>query len=178
MRNHGILTETHKELRPLLSPSSETRETFEEPPDHGTAAMSASASSSPLTDFFKGVDQNIERVVQSEIFISESYCVEPSGQPLLPAPPKTPASGADCGIQWWNAVLIMLLVGIVLPVFYLVYFKMRATGEVPSGLNTTAVPNGSVAVSAAPGQAPRAAIPVPTTPPPHSQLRQTTWGGN
>ncbi|XP_036134017.1 lysM and putative peptidoglycan-binding domain-containing protein 4 [Molossus molossus] len=178
VKNHGILTETHKELRPLLSPSSETRETFEGQPDQDRAATGASAPSSPLTEFFKGVDQNIERVVQSEIFIGDSYCLETSGQPLLPAPPKTPTNGADCGIQWWNAVLIMLLIGIVLPVFYLVYFKIRATGEVPSSLNTTAVPNGSMAVSAVLGQAPKLAIAVPTSPSPDSQLRQTTWGGN
>lgn len=178
VKNHGILTETHKELRPLLSPSSETRVTFEEQPDQDSAALSTGAPSSSLTEFFKGIDQNIEQVVQSEIFISDSYCGEISDQPLLPAPPKTLTNGADCGIQWWNAVFIMLLIGIVLPVFYLVYFKIRATGEIPSSVNTTAVPNGSMAVSAVPGQAPKVAIPVPSTPSPASQLRQTTWGGN
>ncbi|NXQ69358.1 LYSM4 protein, partial [Quiscalus mexicanus] len=34
-------------------------------------------------------------------------------------------NGADCGIQWWNAVFIMLLIGIVLPVFYIIYFKTQ-----------------------------------------------------
>lgn len=154
MKNHGILTETHKELRPLLSPSSETRVTFEEQPDQDQAAISVSAPSSPLTAFFKGIDQNIERAVQSEIFINESYCGEPSSPPLLPALPKTLTDGADCGIQWWNAVFIMLLIGIVLPVFYLVYFRIQAAGEIPSGMNTTAVPNGSVALSTVVGRPP------------------------
>ncbi|XP_054417872.1 lysM and putative peptidoglycan-binding domain-containing protein 4 [Pteronotus mesoamericanus] len=177
VKNHGILTETHKELRPLLSPSSETRVTLEQPDEDG-AAISASALSSPLTDFFRGIDQNIEHVVQSEIFIKEGYCVEPPDQPLLPAPPKSPTDGADCGIPWWNAVCIMLLVGIVLPVFYVVYFKMQATGEIPSTLNTTAVPNGSMAVSASPRQAPKSALPVPSTASLDRQLRPTAWAGN
>ncbi|DAA17705.1 TPA: hypothetical protein LOC529775, partial [Bos taurus] len=85
VKNHGILTETHKELRPLLNSSSETRVTFEEQPDPHRAAVNASASSSSLTDFFKGIDQNIEHAVQSEIFLSESYSIETSSQPLLPA---------------------------------------------------------------------------------------------
>ncbi|XP_037001825.2 lysM and putative peptidoglycan-binding domain-containing protein 4 isoform X2 [Artibeus jamaicensis] len=176
VKNHGILTETHTELRPLLRPSSETWVTFEEPPDQDGVAAGTAAS--PLTDFFKGIDQNIEQAVRSEIFVKDSCCAEPPGQPLPPAPVKTLADGADRGVQWWNAVCIMLLVGVVLPVFYLVYFKIQATGEIPGSLNSTAVPNGSVAVSAVPGQAPKAAIPVAATPSLHSPLRPTTLVGN
>ncbi|KAJ0009651.1 hypothetical protein NQD34_001353, partial [Periophthalmus magnuspinnatus] len=33
--------------------------------------------------------------------------------------------GAVWGINWWNAVIAMLLVGIVLPLFYIIYFKTR-----------------------------------------------------
>ncbi|XP_062945769.1 lysM and putative peptidoglycan-binding domain-containing protein 4 isoform X1 [Cynocephalus volans] len=178
VKNHGILTETHEELKPLPSPSSETRVTFVELPDPDRAAAGTDAQASQLTDFFKGIDQNIERAVQSEIFLSESYCVETYDQPLLPAPPKTPTNGADCGIQWWNAVFIMLLIGIVLPVFYLVYFKIQATGETPNSLNTTAVPNGSMALGAVPWQAPKLAVPVPAITSSNSQFSQTTQAGN
>lgn len=178
MKNHGILTETNRELRPLLSPTSETRVTFEEQPDPDRAAVGAAAPSSQLMNFFKGIDQNIEHAAQSEIFLSDSYCVETCSQPLLLAPPKAPANGADCGIQWWNVVFIMLLIGIVLPVFYLVYFKIQATGGISNNLNITAVPNGSMAVSAVPGQAPKLAIPVPTIPSLDSQFSQTFRAGN
>lgn len=178
VKSHGILTETHKELRPLLSPSSETTVTFEEQPDQDPAAVSASAPSNTLTSFFKGIDQNIESAVQSEIFINEGYCGETSRQPLPPALPKPPTPGADCGLQWWNAVVIMLLVGIVLPLFYLVYFKIQATSENPSSLNTTAAPNGSMAVSAVPGHTPKLVIGVPAIPSPDSQFRPSSWLGN
>uniref|UniRef100_G1QEP9 LysM and putative peptidoglycan-binding domain-containing protein 4 n=1 Tax=Myotis lucifugus TaxID=59463 RepID=G1QEP9_MYOLU len=171
VRNHGILTETHRELRPLPGPSSETRVTVEEPP-----APDSAAPPSPLTAFFQGIDRNIERAAQSEILTSESPHAGP-GQPRLPAAPKAPPLGADCGIRWWNAVCLMLLVGVVLPVFYLVYFKIRAAGDVPGGWDTTAVPRGSVAASAAPGQTPRLAAPVPSTRSPGSRLRQT-WAGS
>ncbi|XP_037365963.1 lysM and putative peptidoglycan-binding domain-containing protein 4 isoform X2 [Talpa occidentalis] len=179
VKNHGILTETHKELRPISSPSPEIRVTFEEQPDPDGMAVGPAGLSSPLTDFFKGIDQNIEHVAQSEIFLSESYCIEPSSQPLLPASPKMPTNGADCGIQWWNAVFIMLLIGIVLPVFYLVYFKIQATGEVSSSLNTTAVPNDSMAVSTVPEQAPtRSVVPLPTIPSSDRRFSPTSWAGN
>uniref|UniRef100_A0A2K5H8Q4 Uncharacterized protein n=1 Tax=Colobus angolensis palliatus TaxID=336983 RepID=A0A2K5H8Q4_COLAP len=173
VKNHGILTETHKELKPLLRPSSETTVTVELP-DADRAAAGTDAQASQLMDFFKGIDQNIERAVQSEIFLHESYCIDTSHQPLLPAPPKMPMNGADCGIQWWNAVFIMLLIGIVLPIFYLVYFKIQASGETPNSLNTTVIPNGSIAVGTVPGQAPRLAVAVPTITSADSQFSQTT----
>ncbi|XP_069321889.1 lysM and putative peptidoglycan-binding domain-containing protein 4 isoform X2 [Eulemur rufifrons] len=177
VKNHGILTETHKELKPLPSPSSETTVTVELP-DPDRAAAGPDAGPSQLTDFFKGIDQNIERAVQSEIFMRESCCVETSNQPLLPAPPKTRTNGADCGIQWWNAVFIMLLIGVVLPVFYLIYFKIQATSETPDSLNTTVIPSGSVAVGPVPAQAPRLVIPVPTVTSSDGQFSPTTHAGD
>ncbi|XP_021567476.1 lysM and putative peptidoglycan-binding domain-containing protein 4 isoform X2 [Carlito syrichta] len=176
VKNHGILTETHKELKPLPNPSSETKVTMELP-ELDTATTSANTQANQLTDFFKGIDQNIEHVVQSEIFSWESYYIETSDQPLLPAALKTTTNGADCGIQWWNAVFIMLLIGIVLPVFYLVYFKIQATGEPPNSLNIT-VPSGSMAMGASPEQAPRLVIPAPTITASDSQFSQTTPAGN
>ncbi|KFO22026.1 lysM and putative peptidoglycan-binding domain-containing protein 4 isoform X1 [Fukomys damarensis] len=178
VKNHGLLTETHKELKPLPEASSETRVTLVEPPGADSVAAGADTQTSQLTDFFKGIDQNIERAVQSEIFLSESCCVDAPDQPLLPGPPKASTDGADCGIQWWNAVFIMLLIGIVLPVFYLVYFKIQAAGETPVSLNTTAVPNGSIASSVAPGQAPGLAMPVAALTSADSPFSQTTPAGN
>ncbi|XP_041510475.1 lysM and putative peptidoglycan-binding domain-containing protein 4 isoform X2 [Microtus oregoni] len=175
VRNHGLLTETHQELTPLRTPSSETRVTLIELPEEEDAAAEAAAQGSQLTDFFKGIDENIERAVQSDVFHSDSCCVE--AQPLLPTAQKPAADGADCGIQWWNAVFLMLLIGIVLPVFYLVYFKIQATGEATSGLNATVVPNGSLTLSSGPGQAPRLAIPVPTLPISDNQVSSTTQAG-
>ncbi|XP_057612444.1 lysM and putative peptidoglycan-binding domain-containing protein 4 isoform X2 [Chionomys nivalis] len=173
VRNHGILTETHQELTPLRTPSSETRVTLIELPEEEDAA-GAAAQGSQLTDFFKGIDENIERAVQSDVFHSDSCSVE--AQPLLPTAQKPAAYGADCGMQWWNAVFLMLLIGVVLPVFYLVYFKIQATGDAAGGLNAT-VPNGSLTLSSGPGQAPSLAIPVPTLPVSDIQVSSTTQAG-
>lgn len=168
--------ETHQELTPLGPPSSETRETLVELPEDDDAT-GTTPQGSQLAAFFKGIDENIEQAVQSEVFHSDSCCVEAPDQPLLPTARKPPSDGADCGIQWWNAVFLMLLVGIVLPVFYLVYFKIQATGETSNSLNATVVPNNSMSLSPVPGQAPRLAIPVPTLSASDSQVSLTTQAG-
>ncbi|XP_076980157.1 lysM and putative peptidoglycan-binding domain-containing protein 4 isoform X2 [Tamandua tetradactyla] len=178
VKNHGILTETHRELKPLLNPYSETKLTFVGLPDPERTATGAGVQSSQLADFFKGIDQDIEKAMQSEVFLNESYCPETCNQPLLPATQKTSADGADCGIQWWNAVFIMLLIVIVLPVFYLVYFKIQATSETPNSLNTTTIPSSLIAVTAMPGKAPKLAIPVPTITSSDSHFSQTPQAGN
>lgn len=176
VRNHGILTETHQELMPLGASSSETGVTLVELPEDGDPS-GATAQGNQLTEFFKGIDENIERAVQSDVFHSDGCCVEAPDQPLLPIPQKPAADGADCGIQWWNAVFLMLLIGIVLPVFYLVYFKIQATGETSGSLNATVVPNGSMTLSPVPGQAPRLAVAVPTLPASDNQVSPTTEAG-
>lgn len=176
VRNHGILTETHQELMPLGASSSETRVTLVDLPEDEDAG-GATTQGNQLTDFFKGIDENIERAVHSDVFHGDCCCVEAPDQLLLPITQKPVADGADCGIQWWNAVFLMLLIGIVLPVFYLVYFKIQATGEPSNGLNATVVPNGSMTLSPVPGQAPRLAIPVPTLPASDSQVSPTTQAG-
>lgn len=161
---------------PLGAPSSKTGLTLVELPEDEDVA-GATAQGNQLTDFFKGIDENIERAVQSDVFHSDSCCVEAPDQPLLPMTQKPAPDGADCGIQWWNAVFLMLLIGIVLPVFYLVYFKIQATGEASNSLNATVGPNGSMALSPVPGQAPRLAIPVPTLPASDNQVSPTTQAG-
>ncbi|XP_050998696.1 lysM and putative peptidoglycan-binding domain-containing protein 4-like isoform X1 [Acomys russatus] len=176
VRNHGILTENHQELTPLGPPSSKTRVTVVELPEDEDST-GAAAQGNQLTDFFKGIDENIERAVQSDVFHTDSCCVEAPGQPLLPTAQKPAADGADCGIPWWNAVFLMLLIGIVLPVFYLVYFKIQATGEAPSSLNATVVPNSSTTLSPVPGQAHRLAVPMPTISASDSKVGPTTQAG-
>ncbi|XP_044518395.1 lysM and putative peptidoglycan-binding domain-containing protein 4 isoform X2 [Gracilinanus agilis] len=164
VKNYGILTETSKELKPPQTISSEPRLTFVELPDSdNTAAGSNCAKSNQLTDFFKGIDQDIESAVQSEIYLNQDYCIETPNQPLLPLSQKTLMNGADCGIQWWNAVFIMLLIGIILPVFYVVYFKIQGSGETTSSLNTTIIPNGSISTNSIPGKAPELEIHLKTT---------------
>lgn len=43
---------------------------------------------------------------------------------------KDPYYGADWGMRWWTAVAIMLVVGIVTPVFYLLYYEVLMKADV------------------------------------------------
>ncbi|NXY33507.1 LYSM4 protein, partial [Pomatorhinus ruficollis] len=86
-------------------------------------------------DYFRGIDQSIQDAVQVEVQLNAEYGGEGLERPLPEAGKRDAGNGADCGIQWWNAVFIMLLIGIVLPVFYIIYFKTQ--GLVAHTANTT-----------------------------------------
>ncbi|NXG12921.1 LYSM4 protein, partial [Grallaria varia] len=141
VKPHGLLTESSRELRPLPPPAQPAPTRVELPePDPGT---SGSADSQHLSDFFRGIDRRIQDAVQVEVQRNTEYCGEALERPL-PEPGKgDTGNGADCGIQWWNAVFIMLLIGIVLPVFYIIYFKTQ--GLVAHTSNTTVTSNFSTA---------------------------------
>ncbi|XP_015280033.1 PREDICTED: lysM and putative peptidoglycan-binding domain-containing protein 4 [Gekko japonicus] len=133
---NGILTET---IEMSLAPQSSGLLPTELPGSSGAGSISADGEQ--IDQYFRGIDQNIEEAAQAETCFSPDYYIEtPNGSP---PEPKEPSSGADCGIQWWNAVIVMLLVGIVLPVFYIVYFKTQASGVAAHASNTTVSVNGS-----------------------------------
>ncbi|XP_034640608.1 lysM and putative peptidoglycan-binding domain-containing protein 4 [Trachemys scripta elegans] len=145
VKAHGLLMETSQELKPPQNAPSQAGMTLIELPESDDGATSSSYSESRyLTDYFKGIDQTIEDAVQSKVHLNADYCIEaPNCPPSGSVGQKKPTNGADCGIQWWNAVFIMLLIGIVLPVFYIVYFKTQQTGAAAHTSNTTFALNSS-----------------------------------
>ncbi|CAB1313821.1 unnamed protein product [Coregonus sp. 'balchen'] len=89
------------------------------------------------TDFLKEVDHDIERLIQTtdaqgEVFLEAA---EPL-QNLASRGQRLTSYGADWGIQWWNAVVAMILIGIILPVFYVVYIKTATSNSSGTGLIT------------------------------------------
>lgn len=126
VKKHSILTETNSELRePEPRPSTQptTSGLSHETPTVGSPGR---PQVQEYTDFLKEVDNDIERLIQTT---EEEFLVDQEvprrwgsrGQRLS-------SYGADWGIQWWNAVVAMLLIGIVLPIFYVVYFKTQDSG--------------------------------------------------
>ncbi|ETE70421.1 LysM and putative peptidoglycan-binding domain-containing protein 4 [Ophiophagus hannah] len=126
---NGLLTETSNELLPLQTPALQPEYSISIDP------KSRSGDHQQIDQYFRGIDQNIERVTQLEIPSCTDPFTEPSNQSSREQ--KATCSGADYGIQWWKAVLLMLLIGIVLPVFYIVYFKTQQLDVVPGTSNTT-----------------------------------------
>ncbi|XP_050759144.1 lysM and putative peptidoglycan-binding domain-containing protein 4 [Gymnogyps californianus] len=144
VKTHGLLTENGRELRPLPTAPSQTGLTLVDLPEPDDGA-SSSADGGHLSDYFKGIDKSIQDAVQVEVQLNAEYCMEALERRLPESGKQETSNGADCGIQWWNAVFIMLLIGIVLPVFYIIYFKTQ--GLVAHTSNTTLTSNISTAVS-------------------------------
>ncbi|XP_064932768.1 LOW QUALITY PROTEIN: lysM and putative peptidoglycan-binding domain-containing protein 4 [Columba livia] len=125
VKSHGLLTENGRELRPLPTAPTQAGLTLVDLPEPDEGA-SGSAGGRHLSDFFRGIDQSIQDAVQVEVRLNTEYCVEARERLLPESGKQKTGNGADCGIQWWNAVFIMLLIGIVLPVFYIIYFKTQS----------------------------------------------------
>ncbi|NXI77070.1 LYSM4 protein, partial [Rhipidura dahli] len=134
VRPYGLLTESDGALRlPPAEPAQPGLTRVELPePDPG---MGGSAAGRRLSEYFRGIDQSIQDAVQVEVQLNAEYGVEALERPLPEVGKRETGNGADCGIQWWNAVFIMLLIGIVLPVFYIIYFKTQ--GLVAHNFNIT-----------------------------------------
>ncbi|KAM4707475.1 lysM and putative peptidoglycan-binding domain-containing protein 3 [Discoglossus pictus] len=127
VKRFSVLTETHfsaKASRSVtLQPSSEFQEIVPavDPP-----------SSEAVGSFLQEVDRDIEKIVSSTNTKTENLqeIVSALGQevhfdpPLKTTKQKDPFSGADWGLRWWTAVAIMVIVGIVTPVFYFLYFEV------------------------------------------------------
>ncbi|XP_010160018.1 PREDICTED: lysM and putative peptidoglycan-binding domain-containing protein 4 [Eurypyga helias] len=138
VKTHGLLTENGGELRPLPAAPSQAGLMLVEVPEACDGA-SSSADCRHLSNYFKGIDKSIQEAVQAEVQLNAEYRLEVLERPLPEAGKREAGNGADCGIRWWNAVFIMLLIGIVLPVFYIIYFKTQ--GLVGHTSNTTLTSN-------------------------------------
>lgn len=84
-----------------------------------------------VTDFLMEVDQDIEKLIQTTNDQDEDFLDNSETQQRFDFRGRRLTShGSDWGIQWWNAVVAMLLIGIVLPLFYVIYFKTKDNGVV------------------------------------------------
>ncbi|XP_007519026.1 lysM and putative peptidoglycan-binding domain-containing protein 3 [Erinaceus europaeus] len=97
------------------------------------------SSSESAGSFLKEVDRDIEEIVKctdtkrenlNEVvsaLTAQQVRFEPDNRSIQR---KDPYYGADWGIGWWTAVVIMLIVGIITPVFYLLYYEILAKVDV------------------------------------------------
>ncbi|TNN50259.1 LysM and putative peptidoglycan-binding domain-containing protein 3 [Liparis tanakae] len=143
VRRFSVLTETHS-TGPLksASPSGATRLLQISPVTSLPAETSTDSSSSAdsVEGFLMEKDKDIERLVKSTGPSRSSLNEVVSSLTLQPpllgeveyklVPRKDPYYGADWGMRWWTAVAIMLVVGIVTPVFYLLYYEVLVKSDV------------------------------------------------
>ncbi|XP_073933198.1 lysM and putative peptidoglycan-binding domain-containing protein 3 [Castor canadensis] len=102
-------------------------------------AYDSLCSSESAGSFLKEVDRDIEQIVKctdtkkenlNEVvsaLTAQQIRFEPDNKNTQR---KDPYYGADWGIGWWTAVVIMLIVGIITPVFYLLYYEILAKVDI------------------------------------------------
>ncbi|XP_041856165.1 lysM and putative peptidoglycan-binding domain-containing protein 3 [Melanotaenia boesemani] len=145
VRRFSVLTETHN-TGPLKSTSpTGARHVPQFSPVISLPSESSTDSSSSSTDSVEGFllekDKDIEQLVKStgpsrsslnEVVSSLTVQQQPllGGVEYKPVQRKDPYYGADWGMRWWTAVAIMLVVGIVTPVFYLLYYEVLVKSDV------------------------------------------------
>ncbi|XP_003975290.1 lysM and putative peptidoglycan-binding domain-containing protein 3 [Takifugu rubripes] len=142
VRRFSILTETHiTGLHKPSSPSGARRlppiTSIASPPPESSTDSSSSTDS--VEGFLLEKDKDIEQLVKStgpsrtslnEVVSSLTLQPPPTELSYKPAQRKDPYYGADWGMRWWTAVAIMLVVGIVTPVFYLLYYEVLMKADV------------------------------------------------
>uniref|UniRef100_A0A8C0FZL3 LysM and putative peptidoglycan-binding domain-containing protein 3 n=2 Tax=Chelonoidis abingdonii TaxID=106734 RepID=A0A8C0FZL3_CHEAB len=139
VKKFSVLTETHcspkgKQVsRPLSSTqfSPEFQET--------SPASDLFSCNETVGNFLKEVDRDIEQIVKcndtkrenlNEVvsaLSAQQISFEPDAKTKKR---KDPYYGADWGIGWWTAVVIMLVIGIITPVFYLLYYEVLVKVDV------------------------------------------------
>ncbi|XP_020311922.1 lysM and putative peptidoglycan-binding domain-containing protein 4 [Oncorhynchus kisutch] len=137
VKKHSLLTEANTELEVPDPGTSNSATPLPQPQRKLTASFPGRPHLQEYTDYLKEVDHDIERLIQTtnardEVFLEAAE----RPQKLGSRGQRLTSYGADWGIQWWNAVVAMLLIGIILPVFYVVYIKTQDTG-VPAAVATS-----------------------------------------
>lgn len=162
VKRFSILTETHISAPAPSASCPGVRHQSQVSPST-SLPLESSTDSSSSTDSVEGFllekDKDIERLVkstnpsQSGLNQVVSSLTLHQQQPLLaeveykPAQRKDPYYGADWGMRWWTAVAIMLFVGIITPVFYLLYYEVLVKADVShhgSPTQTQVMPHGQI----------------------------------
>lgn len=151
VKKFSLFTETHSTAPQKTSSPSGVRRVLENPPSTGSADSSPSSSSSTdsVECFLQEKDKDIELLVKysspSRSSLSEVVSSLTSQPPIQgeaerrSAVRKDPYYGADWGMRWWTAVAIMLVVGIVTPVFYLLYYEVLMKADVSHHTTTESI---------------------------------------
>ncbi|XP_015234183.1 PREDICTED: lysM and putative peptidoglycan-binding domain-containing protein 4 [Cyprinodon variegatus] len=136
VQKHSFMTET-------LSDRGNTQE--EEP--HLSPSVVGPHDRAPVephlqeaSEFLMEVDNDIERLIQTTPDHREDFSGNTGRWTRYGFGRRRAMShGADWGIQWWNALIAVLLIGIALPLFYFIYFKTRNNREASSTVSQSTI---------------------------------------
>lgn len=129
-----------KSVRIPIQIHSFLEETSRNLSDHQEELQRSSAKPKPLdpsrtprqqkevSDFVMDVEEDTERLIQNLNDPDE----EMLGKQQRFIVREGPLGKPDCGVQWWNAIVAMLVIGIILPVFFVLVFKMKSNNVMSS----------------------------------------------
>ncbi|XP_040019683.1 lysM and putative peptidoglycan-binding domain-containing protein 4 [Gasterosteus aculeatus] len=127
VQKHSFLTEMHSDRSDLQEEMPHSSTTPVKPLDRARVQPHLQE----VTDFLMEVDHDIEKLIQTTNDQDDDFLDGSEKRRLCGVRgQRLTGQGADWGIQWWNAVVAMLLIGIVLPLFYVIYFKTKDNGVV------------------------------------------------
>ncbi|XP_066459088.1 lysM and putative peptidoglycan-binding domain-containing protein 3 [Eleutherodactylus coqui] len=129
VKRFSLLTETHFSPKGKLPRTASTQPP---PEDHDHSPTLQALSSEAVDSFLQEVDRDIEQIVRVTDMKKENLheVVSAFSQELhfeletKVIRQKDAYNGADCGLGWWTAVAIMVIVGIITPVFYFLYYEV------------------------------------------------------
>ncbi|AWP08499.1 putative lysM and putative peptidoglycan-binding domain-containing protein 4 isoform 2 [Scophthalmus maximus] len=126
VQKHSFLTETYTDKKEEeVMPQSSTVPV--KPQDRARGQPHVQE----VTDFLMEVDNDIEKLIQNTNNQDDDMLDNSEKEQRFGLRGQGLTShGADWGIQWWNAVVAMLLIGIILPLFYVIYIKTKDNGVV------------------------------------------------
>lgn len=128
VQEHSLLTETRTDLRGPQEDIPHASATWK-PQDRPRTHQHLKE----VTDFLMEVENDTERLILTTNDQDEDLDNAKKHQWFGLRATHLSSHGADWGIQWWNAVVAMLLIGVILPLFYVIYFKMSlAAGAIQS----------------------------------------------
>ncbi|KAL6106792.1 lysmd4 [Pungitius sinensis] len=127
VQKHSFLTEMYTDLSDPREEMPHSSTTLVKPLDRARVQPHLQE----VTDFLMEVDHDIEKLIQTTNDQDGDF-LDSSEKPGMFGfrGRRLTSHGADWGIQWWNAVVAMLLIGIVLPLFYVIYLKTKDNGVV------------------------------------------------
>lgn len=88
-----------------------------------------------VSDFVMDVDEDTQRLMQS--------LNDPEEEKPRLVIKQGPMTKPDWGFRWWNAVVAMLLVGILLPIFVVLIINLKDNTDVPSSADPMVSPSNS-----------------------------------
>ncbi|XP_075710968.1 lysM and putative peptidoglycan-binding domain-containing protein 3 isoform X2 [Rhinoderma darwinii] len=129
VKRFSILTETHFSQKGKISRTASTQPA-QKHQEHYLALEALSIET--VDSFLQEVDRDIEQIVRVTDLKKENLheVVSALSQELYfetdlkVTRQKDPYHGADWGLGWWTAVVIMVIVGIITPVFYFLYYEV------------------------------------------------------